>query len=55
MSLFVGLLAFPISAGLQDEVKVGVLMGSVVSAVVGAGMVRITGSEPYARTERASP
>jgi NhaA family Na+:H+ antiporter len=36
MSLFIGLLAFPDSAGLQDQVKLGVLLGSVVSALLGA-------------------
>ena len=35
MSLFIGLLAFPNSIALQDEVKVGVLLGSVLSGVVG--------------------
>ena len=35
MSLFIGLLAFPTSPELQDQVKVGVLAGSVLSAVAG--------------------
>jgi NhaA family Na+:H+ antiporter len=40
MSLFIGLLAFPDSQMLQDEVKLGVLLGSVVSALVGAAILR---------------
>jgi NhaA family Na+:H+ antiporter len=35
MSLFIGLLAFPASPLLQDQVKVGVLAGSIISAVIG--------------------
>ena len=36
MSLFIGLLAFPTSPELQDQVKTGVLVGSVLSAIAGA-------------------
>lgn len=36
MSLFIGLLAFPDSEATQAAVKVGVLAGSILSAVVGA-------------------
>ena len=36
MSLFTGLLAFPDAPALQDAVKVGVLQGSLASAIGGA-------------------
>jgi NhaA family Na+:H+ antiporter len=36
MSLFIGLLAFPTAPELQDQVKIGVLMGSVLSGIAGA-------------------
>jgi NhaA family Na+:H+ antiporter len=41
MSLFIGLLAFPGSAALQDAVKIGVITGSALSAVVGAGVLAL--------------
>lgn len=40
MSLFIGNLAFPGAPHLIDEVKVGVLLGSIVSAVVGILILR---------------
>lgn len=36
MSLFIGMLAFPATPELESQVKVGVLMGSTLSAIVGA-------------------
>jgi NhaA family Na+:H+ antiporter len=45
MSLFIGLLAFPNSAELQDAVKIGVLAGSAASALVGAALLLGSKSE----------
>ena len=45
MSLFIGLLAFPTSPELQDSVKVGVLTGSLVSALTGALVLRFVPGE----------
>jgi Na+:H+ antiporter, NhaA family len=39
MSLFIGLLAFPTSPGLQEGVKVGVLAGSILSALLGGALL----------------
>src|SRR5690606_13636773 len=36
MSLFIGLLAFPDSVTLQNQLKLGVLLGSTISAIAGA-------------------
>jgi Na+:H+ antiporter, NhaA family len=44
MSLFIGLLAFPDPA-LQDQVKVGVLAGSLVSALCGAALLSVAKRE----------
>ena len=41
MSLFIGLLAFPNSLPLQDAVKLGVVVGSALSAVAGAVLLAI--------------
>ncbi|KAB0681381.1 Na+/H+ antiporter NhaA [Aureimonas leprariae] len=54
MSLFIGLLAFPTSPHLQDEVKLGVLMGSVLSGIVGAAVMATVPSRTAARTRRAA-
>ena len=51
MSLFIGLLAFPTSPELQDSVKVGVLTGSLVSALTGALVLRLV---PSARRHHAA-
>ena len=48
MSLFIGLLAFPGSVELQDEVKVGVLGGSLVSGLLGYLVLKLW-------TRRADP
>lgn len=40
MSLFIGNLAFPGAAHLIDEVKVGVLLGSIASALAGVWLLR---------------
>ena len=39
MSLFIGLLAFPDAPLLQAEVKIGVLLGSIMSAITGAAVL----------------
>ena len=39
MSLFIGLLAFTDNAALQSEVKLGIITGSVVAALLGAGVL----------------
>jgi Na+:H+ antiporter, NhaA family len=42
MSLFIGLLAFPSSPALQEGVKIGVLLGSIVSGLVGATVLMMS-------------
>ncbi len=43
MSLFIGELAFPGQRLLIDEAKVGILLGSILSAVLGFIVLRVTG------------
>jgi NhaA family Na+:H+ antiporter len=44
MSLFIGGLAFPGNAAIMDEVKIGVLAGSILSAVAGFIVLYLAGS-----------
>ena len=45
MSLFIGLLAFPGAPELQSEVKLGVIAGSLLSALVGVSVLLFAGKE----------
>ncbi len=46
MSLFIGELAFPGYRELIDEAKIGILMGSFISAVLGYTILRMTTTHP---------
>jgi len=54
MSLFIGLLAFK-DVHLQDEVKVGVLLGSLASALVGAALLSLAGRKGRQRRQTQLP
>lgn len=45
MSLFIGLLAFPASAGLETATKIGVLAGSLLSMAAGAAVLAAAGKK----------
>ena len=45
MSLFIGLLAFAGNPILQDEVKLGILVGSLVAALAGAAVLLVSQRE----------
>ena len=49
MSLFIGGLAFPGNEALVDEVKIGVLAGSILSAVVGFAILRFAAPAPASK------
>lgn len=42
MSLFIGALAFPASPHLAEEAKIGILLGSMMSAIAGYGVLRFS-------------
>ena len=46
MSLFIGLLAFGDNAALLDQVKIGILAGSLAAGVLGYLVLRLTGAPP---------
>ncbi len=46
MSLFISALAFPDYPLLIDEAKIGILMGSIISAIVGYAVLRMTTTHP---------
>jgi NhaA family Na+:H+ antiporter len=50
MSLFIGLLAFPATPELQDEVKIGVLAGSILSAIAGAVVLILSAPRQSSKT-----
>jgi NhaA family Na+:H+ antiporter len=52
MSLFIGVLAFPGNPELGDATKIGVLLGSVVSAVIGAIVLKLSGTPETQPAER---
>jgi NhaA family Na+:H+ antiporter len=49
VALFIAALAFPADARLLDEAKIGIVVGSLVSGVVGAAVLRFTSREPPTR------
>jgi NhaA family Na+:H+ antiporter len=54
MSLFIGILAFPGSADMQDAVKIGVLAGSILSALAGTAVFIAAGRRAPLRTPARS-
>lgn len=52
MSLFIGLLAFPDNPALQDDVKIGILLGSLIAALLGS-IVLLLSPRPGGNEARA--
>ena len=55
MSLFIGMLAFPPQAELMDETKIGVLAGSLASAVMGAIVLSLASRRSDAARKTTTP
>jgi NhaA family Na+:H+ antiporter len=55
MSLFIGTLAFPGDALLIEEVKIGVLVGSILSALAGAAVLAIAAPKPLKSSPSSRP
>ena len=54
MSLFIGALAFPTRPDLVEEAKLGVLVGSVLSAIIGYLILRYAPALNTPASERGS-
>lgn len=55
MSLFIGELAFPLHRELIDEAKIGILSGSLISAVLGYIVLRLTTRHPELESGHQEP
>jgi len=55
MSLFIGELAFPGYRLLIDEAKIGILTGSLISAILGYAVLRMTTAHPEEKDDPADP
>jgi NhaA family Na+:H+ antiporter len=53
MSLFIGALAFPDAPHLVDEVKIGVLIGSILSALAGTAVLLAVDKRAHTSTDMA--
>ncbi len=55
MSLFIGELAFPAYPLFKEEAKIGILAGSVISAILGYVILRLTTNHPDDRRRKPDP